>query len=470
MVFSETIFPSGKILYKGFERIGCEVLLRDTRTFYLTENPRTAKDYGTVCKYRVKRTIRLFDLTHANIDKLLKSKYPLSHETRELLRVSMGTGVTVGQQVAAARLLMGKSATKSLPRSTNRRRGQRLSFTEINKLVFGNLAHEFLTREGYDGYYAPKKRSIFHDGEFHSEIMLNNAYQTIERVSGLKTLPVISRRSFSWSLPSLFVKFSKGTTRLVRQYAGMTIFCTGGMAVRIYLQTRKQKLAPKIRRTSDFDFTFAIPRPLRSDSEVSAYALAMRRIMTNHLNAFIRWLNRNYRGVNARLKVSSFVRSPADNPRIQVPGTGRRVYQVISYQVVTGQNDVTDLVDTALAVYPKSSRHMLHLPFSYKTGIPIQRLRYQLKDSLALLSGSFVYKGLIAKRNPLTGKTKEKGQKNAERVAGLLKIVGSRRRYYKNLTPVARKAVPLLENVFGHKLHSARRHAKNVNRALKKIN
>jgi hypothetical protein len=99
----------------------------------------------------------------------------------------------------------------------------------------------------------------------------------------------------------------------------------------------------------------------------------------------------------------------------------------------------------------------------------VQRLRYQLKDSLALLSGSFIHKGMISKRNPITGNAKNKGMKNTERAARLLKIVGARKKYYKNLTPVARKALPLIENVLRQNLPAARRHARNVNTALKKI-
>lgn len=470
MVFSETILPVGKILYKGLKGIACQTLLKDTRAFYLTDDPKLAKDYGSVCKFRVKKTLRLFDLSHRNIETLFKSKYPLTQETREMLRIALGTGITVGAQSRAAKLLFGKNAG-SLPKNTNRRRGERLSYTELNKLAFGGLSREFLIPEGYDGYYAAKKKTVFHSGIFHSEIMLNNAYQSIERIVDKDTrMPVITHRSFTWALPRLFMEFCKGTTRLVRPYGGgLTIFCTGGMAVRLYLQTRKQKLAPYIRRTSDFDFTFAVPRKLRSDAQVSSYVYSMRRIMTAHLNAFVRYLNRNYNGINARLKVNSFVRSPYDNPRMQVPATGRRVYQVITYQIVTGRNETVDLVDTALAVYPGSSRHMLHLPFSYKMGIPIQRLRYQLKDSLALLSGSIIHKGLISHRNPIKGKVKEKGMKNTERVASLLKIVGARRKYYKNLGPVARKAIPLIENVYAKNLKSARVHGRNVNKALKKI-
>jgi hypothetical protein len=463
MGFSETILPSGKILFKGLENLSCKVLLHDSRFFYLTENPRTAKDYGNLCHYRVKRTLRLFDLTHANIEKLLKSGYPIDRATKGLLRVVLGTGVTIGEQALAAKILMGKNAGK-LPKESNTRKGQRLSYKELNRAVFGKLTREFLIPEGYDGYYAPKKPSIFHGGAFHSEIMLVNAYQSIERSMG--AAPVISHRSFKWALPSLFMQYCKGTTRLTRPYGGgLTIFCTGGMAVRVYLQSKKRNLPPKIRRTTDFDFTFAIPRQLPSEKKVASYVFLMQKVMTEQLMGFIRYLNREYKGINATLKVNKFTRSKFDAPRMQVPGTGRKIYQVITYQIVTGRGETTDLVDTALAVYPNASRAMLNLPLSYKTGIPLQRVRYQIKDSLALLSGSFLHKGLISQRNPLTGKVKDKGQKNAERVLELLRI--SKRN--KTLANARKAAAPLLRNVVLQNLKAARKNARKVDSVLKKI-
>jgi hypothetical protein len=228
-------------------------------------------------------------------------------------------------------------------------------------------------------------------------------------------------------------------------------------------------LPPKIRRTSDFDFTFAVPRKLPSENAVSSYIYTMRKIMYGHMTAFVRYLNKNYEGINASLRVNRYKRSKFDDPRLQVPGTGRRVYQVMTWQIRTGKGDVTDIADTALAVYPRASRNMLHLPFSYRLGIPIQKLRYQLKDSLALLSGSFVYRGVISKRNPLTGIVKEKGEKNVERVKELVKVVRSKRKYYSNLVPAANKAGPLLVNISLQNKKAARQHALAVNKAMKKI-
>jgi len=465
MVFTETIFPPGKLLYKGLEGIPCQVLLRDTRFFYLTESRPTARNYGNLCSFKVKKTLRLFDLTHKNIATLLSS-YPITKDTSGLLRIVLGTGITVGEQVAAVRHLLGKNAGK-LPKNTNTRKGQRLSYKELNKKAFGALAKEFLIPEGYDGYYAPAKKSVFHGGTFHHEIMLNNAYQKIERLRG--PAPVISEKSFSSALPRIFMDYCKKTKRLVRPYGGnLTIFCTGGMGVRLYLAALGKDLPPKIRRTNDFDFTFAVPRKLASEKLVSTYALTMRTVMYDHLNGFVRYLNRHYKGINASLRMNRFKRSAYDAPRLQVPGTGRRVYQVVTWQIVTGK-EVTDLVDTALAVYPRASRDMLHLPFSYKAGIPIQKLKYQLKDSLALLSGSLIHRGLISKRNPLIGEAKEKGQKNVERVKELMKVIRGKRTYYKNLVPIANSTGPLLVNLNLENLRAARKNAVAVNRALKQI-
>jgi hypothetical protein len=333
-------------------------------------------------------------------------------------------------------------------------------------MVFGTLSRQFLIPEGYDGYYAPVKKSVFHGGTFHSEIMLINAYQSIENAGRGRPGPVVSGRSIAWALPQLFTEYCKGTKRLVKPYGGhMTIFCTGGMAVRLYLQQKKSNLPPKIRQTKDFDFTFAIPRQLASEKAVASYAYAMQTIMTQHLSGFVQWLNKHYKGVNARLKVNKLARSKYDAPRLQVPGTKRKVYQVITYQIATGKDDLTDLVDTALAVYPHASRDMLHLPLSYKLGIPIQKLKYQVKDSLALLSGSFLYSGLISKRNPIKGAVKEKGQKNTERVLELLRIS----KQNKTLNNVRRAAVPLLRNVVLGNLKKARVNAKRVNSVMKKI-
>jgi hypothetical protein len=467
MVFTETIIPLDTVLYKGMARgVKCSTLLKETRSFYLTESRQTARTYGAPCPFRVTHKLRLFDLTHANIQLLLKV-YPLSDETKMLVQVATGTNLTLGQQTAAVRSLFGDSAAKGYPAAHNRRRGQRLSFTELNHKAFGGLTREFLRVEKYDGYYARAKESAFHHGKFHSEIMLTNAYRNIERTNHL---PIVSHTSIAAAMPRIFGEFCKRTTRLTRAYGGgLVIFCTGGMAVKMYLEQRRVPLPPPIRRTSDYDFSFAVPRYLKSERQLATYVYSMRKIMSAHMNSFIKYLNRNYAGCNARLRVVRFTRSPHDNPRMQIPTTKRRIYQVMTYQVLTGRAEATDLVDTALAVYPGIKRSDLHMPYSYKLGIPIQRLRYQYKDALAILSGSLVYDGLISHRNPIVGKVKEKGLKDTIRVERFMRVIASDPRHYANLLPISRKAVPLLEGVLAQNLKGAKAAARSVEKMVSRI-
>jgi hypothetical protein len=479
MVFAETIIPAGKVLYKGYESRGvsCKTLLRDTKIFFMTDKKRTASSYGGLCSYSTKKTLRLFDLTDENVKLLLTSKYPLNSDTKTLLRVVLGSGVTRGFQKQAIYHLFGSPNAKNLPvRTVDPRPGERVSFKNLNKHVFGNLAREFLIPEKYDGYYAPKRKSIFHEGQFHSEIMLVNAYRRIER-SGTPAkrpvasiyLPVVGKKSLKWAIPRIFAEFSKHTTRLIKPYGKMVIFCTGGMAIRAYMGSRGLHLPVKIRRTSDYDFTFALPNLVKSDSELAFYVSKMRKIMTNHMVAFLAYLNRQYKGADARLKISQFVRSPYNNPRMQVPGTKRRIYQVYSFQIVLGNGDVVDMADAALAVYPGSSRSMIHSTFSKKLGVPIQRLRYQLKDELAILSGSFLYSGLISHRNPITGKTKNKGAKDVARIKSLIKLVNENKKKYANLKNASEKTHPFLNAISKRKLKLAKERARSVEKVLKKI-
>ena len=84
---------------------------------------------------------------------------------------------------------------------------------------------------------------------------------------------------------------------------------------------------------------------------------------------------------------------------------------------------------------------------------------------MALLSGSFIYRGLIAKRNPIKGVVKEKGEKNAERVFELLRVSKKNT----SLNNARRAVVPLLRDIAVGNLKKARNSAKRVNKVVKKI-
>lgn len=180
--------------------------------------------------------------------------------------------------------------------------------------------------------------------------------------------------------------------------------------------------------------------------------------MSAHLLGFVNFLNNNYSGLGARLHLEQVMKE--SRPRTQIPGTGRRVYQVFTWKIVTGRGEEIDLADTALAIYPGISRKQLDMKFSMKSGIPVQKLMYQLRDELAILSGSFLYRGIISQRNPIKGIKKAKGLKDVNRVKNILK---------KAPVPVKGIITPFLAAIKAKNVLRAKQAARGVEKLLKKI-
>jgi hypothetical protein len=452
MIFEETVLTKGTRIYKG-TRIR-SVMLRDMRYFFATTNSRVARVYGQTSAYLAKKPLRLFTMSMKNL-KLLVTKYPgLSKETRTLLRFALGVGTTRSQQVQAYKVLYGPRA--SLPGARNKRPGQRLSIADIDHDLAKRLTREFLHPERYDGYYSPSKRTIFHSGLFHSEIMLCDAIHSLERpVNSSRPRVVVDQRSLVDSLPRLFVAYCKTHRRLTRQYGGFVPYLGGGMAVKLYLEARALRAPAKVRNTSDFDFTFAVPRRLRSRIDISNRIFAMRQIMSRHVSGFITWLNKEYKATGAKLVVVDFV------PPIRVlPATGKTVYQVISYKLqFPGMTKPIDFVDSTLAYVPGITREHLHLPYTRLYGIPLERLKYMYRNVAVVLAGSFVYPG-IKNRNPLTGNRPEKGLKNTARLSTLLRI---KKKSYGNGT-----VQNFIKKIYHKNVEGARLRARQIINAIKR--
>jgi hypothetical protein len=352
--------------------------------------------------------------------KLLLDKYPMSVAAKVMLRLALGTGTTRARQHLAYKVILrGKGY---LPGARNTRLGQRLSIGELDHQVFEKLSREFLVPEKYDGYYAPAKPSIFHGGIFHSEIMISRPMHTIKPAPRVVAPPVQRRRRVSHAqiikrLPALFVEYSKTQRRLLRPYGGFIPYLGGGMAVKLYLEARAIKAPPKVLNTTDFDFTFAVPKRLTSKMGVALRVVAMRKVMTTHLEGFVAWFGRSF-GVRPQITVKDFV-----PPVKLLPTTGKRIYQVISYGLqFPGVAKPVDFVDTTLAHVPGMSRDHIHHVFSRSFGMPIERLKTMYKNVLVVLAGSFVTKDPALKsRNPLTGNRAEKGLKNTARLATLIR-------------------------------------------------
>ena len=410
---TDVVLPAGTRLYKGFgnRTTGCRSLLKDTRTFFVTQSARLARTYSTTktaCPFVAKKSLRLFLLTHPNVKRIFPK---LSRKTVLGLRFVLGTNVTRGQQTKVYQNITGRKAPRRyLARPSNR--GERLSLTNVNTDVFGRLSTEYLTKNGYDGFYAPPKRTGFHGGMFPAEIMLCNAGRTLVR-PGVERAPILSRVSVIRELPQLFIKYCRRNRALVRVYRNLFVpELGGGMGVKLYLEARGKPAPKKVIDTKDFDFTFAVPKRL-GQREAKRRALLMKTIMYRHVTGFVAWLNRTYTRTNARLIVSDFV------PDIKVlPATGKTIYQVTQFRIQFPTGQPMDFVDSTLAYVPGSSHDDIHPVYSRMYGLPIERLKKLYDAVLVVLAGSFMYPG-IKPRNPLTGNNPEKGQKNVSRLGAL---------------------------------------------------
>ena len=449
---TDVVLPAGTRLYKGFgtRTTGCHSLLKDTRTFFATQSARLARTYSntkTACPFLAKRTLRLFLLTHPNVKRIFPK---LSKETVVGLRFVLGTNVTRGQQASVYQNITGRKAPRRyLARPSNR--GERLSLTNINTDVFGRLSTEYLTKNGYDGFYAPPKRTGFHHGFFPAEIMLCNASRTLVR-PGIERAPVLSRLSVVRELPQLFIKYSRRNRALLRVYRNLFVpELGGGMGVKLYLEARGKPAPKKVTDTHDFDFTFAVSKRL-SQREAKRRAMIMKSIMYRHVTGFVAWLNRTYTRTNARLIVSDFV------PDIKVlPATGKTIYQVTQFRIQFPGGEPTDFVDSTLAYVPGSSRDDIHPVYSRMYGLPIERLKNLYDSVLAVLAGSFLYPG-VKPRNPLTGKNPEKGQKNVSRLGALQNLAP------KNVTLVRN----LIRRIKNRDVSGAKRNAAMLIKNIKK--
>jgi len=450
---TDVVLPAGTRLYKGFgnRTTGCRTLLKDTRTFFVTQSSRLARSYSntkTACPFLAKRSLRLFLLTHPNVKRIFPK---LSKYTVAGLRFVLGTNVTRGQQVNVFRRLSGRVPPRAyLARPGNR--GERFSFTDSNADVFGRLSSEYLVKNGYDGFYAPPKRTGFHGGVFPAEIMLCNAGRTLVR-PGIDRAPVLSRVTVVRELPQLFIQYCRKNRALVKVYRNLFVpELGGGMGVKLYLEARGKPAPRKVIDTRDFDFTFAVPHRL-SRREATRRAQIMKTLMYRHVTGFVAWLNTRYTRTNARLIVSDFT------PDIKVlPATGKTVYHVSQFRIQFPTGEPMDFVDATLAYVPGASRDDIHPVYSRMYGLPIERLKKLYDSVLTVLAGSFLYPG-IKPRNPIIGKNPEKGQKNVSRLGALQNLAPKnvslvrnfiRRIKKRDVSGAKRNASLLIKNIKNH--------------------
>lgn len=236
-------------------------------------------------------------------------------------------------------------------------------------------------------------------------------------------------------LSRLFIEYSRTHTALVRQRPDFIHFLSGGMAVKLFLKAHKMPASKLTKKTTDFDFVFAVPNPL-TPAQQSSKARAMDRLMSRHINGFSRWLAKKYNLENTISKNSLVPPVPYN------PNTKKRIYKVFQYTVNIPGKEPEGLVDATLTLVPGVRRDQLLHKHTAAFGMPIQKIKYLYKGALYMLAGtfsSFILKDAsLSSRNPLLGSRAEKGLKNAARVSNLMKAAKS------NATTATRN---LLQNI-----------------------
>jgi hypothetical protein len=434
MFFTETILSKGTKVYKGQAK-RCRAL---GKQFYVTTSKQTAKVYGYPCVFYTKKSVRLFQITPDNLSKLLKYK-GISELTKTLIRLLFGIQTKLAYQSKAFKFLF----SETLPGSGNIRSGQRLSIAELDHILAVRLSKEFFGPEMYDGYYAPGLKTMFHGGRFHSEIMLCDAYKTLQTEQPKPRLTITPSQ-----IPNLFIKYCQTHRALLTRHAAFeSIYLGGGMAVKLYLKARNKQISPQVANTSDFDFTFGVAKKL---SDPTLYVRGMKQIMSNHINKFLEWL-----GPNNQIKLlvdDSYI------PDIKLlPATKKYVYQVISYRLLFPGKKPVDFVDTTLAYVPGISRSHIMRPISQLYGIPMESLKYLYKNVAVVLAGSFIFPG-IKPRNPLRGQRPEKGLKNTARLMALTHFVPKRQ----NLKPLLNSSQHMLRKIIEKDYKGGKKAAESV--------
>ena len=409
-----------------------------THNAFYAFDKQTARMYGKkVYTFVPNKKLKLFTITHDSLKRVFKH---LSENTRLLLKIIFGTGLSGKVQNVSYKALFGNS-----PMIKGRTKAERMSVTDIDKLALAGFSREYLLKHGYDGAYMPRKKSRFHKGSFHKEVFIaRRGVIKLETENVFASKLKTPSRSISAS-SEMFVRYTKGTKTLLKPYPKFVQFLGGGMAIKLYLKGRGIKTAP----TSDFDFKFAVSKSIRSKKQMNILSSQMVSIMTRHMNGFVRFLNRN--GIHAKLGIRRLEGVPLDKP-----GTGDYVKKV--YDVYTFSINGRDLVDTSLVSIPGINRERhISRKWSRVYGMPIPTLSRLWRDTLYILAGSFVIK--TAKlRNPINGNKKEKGLKNAVRV-GHLSYLTVKRKGVSHLVKLSRK---LITNIMYRDKKTSIKHSKQI--------
>lgn len=448
-----TTLNAGSDLYKG-SKVPCKDF-DETKIFFVTQDINVAKIYANpyICKFTNDKPLKLFNLNFANILKLtLSNNLGLSSFTKNKLALVTGAYITEKTQIEYLKEY-GKfvpslqpiiqtvinSATMKINHNNNNTRGSRLSIGNINKDAFGSLCEEFLDKNKFHGYYAPELPTRYHPGQkFHSEIMLCNADKILTKQGEtIKTLaygqyypqpvnligtPMYGRKSTSEILTDGFIAWllMKNLKFTKEMFKGATTFLTGGMALKLYLEDKKN-FPKKIPKSNDFDISVSIDNLNiigKNRNILNNYINNIETVILPVLNSFLQDLRSSTRYPmfkNAQIEKQTYI--PQTFPRLQNATTERQVYQVLRYSIIGVDAKPIEFVDVALCYIPGIKEMVKESP---KIPFPILKHVYMLRDIASVFTKSFISTNkLNTNRNPINGSKKEKGLKNYNRITTL---------------------------------------------------
>lgn len=229
MNFDEKVIQKGTLLYQGL-RHGKGVPCRGiafAKHFYISNEKNVANKYAKdyLCLYEAKKNLRLFVLNHNNILKIqqgeLLNKLKFITGARMTIREQLNyhnTTLTSSSVYPTMKYFLAPMREKIATLKLNYNLpGQRYSFASLDQRVSRDFCREFLSPNGYDGYYAPSQKSAYHgNGNFHSEIMLCNASNQLLRISetnvkrkttiNLNRTPLFTKKEVEF-VPKIFKRF-----------------------------------------------------------------------------------------------------------------------------------------------------------------------------------------------------------------------------------------------------------------------
>lgn len=415
--YQEKIVPIGTSLFKGLRygpNIKCIGLETNLPIMYFSDSEEVAKIYASnyLCSYEVAKPLRLFVLNRKNVEKMVRNKL-IPQNLANGLKLVTGTNVSLREQVEAFKKITSNKLPCFNNAINNKKPGERISITEINRRVFGYLC-SFLSRNGYDGYYASERQSMCHGGTFHKEIAIcKDSFKKIRKVretnkGGRSTMlrhePILAmgNKNAPQTILDLFAEYIESTKSFGygKNAPNKFIFLTGGRAAESVLNGKNVI-------TSDYDMTFVTNTPFETQEQLNQWSKYALDNMTLVLNNFVELLKISYPNTFTGLTVAKKGAWNYQAPRLQNRFNPRYIYGVYTFYIKLVNGVEIDFLDLAVCYIPNMSGDRLRMA----KGFPVLTKKHMLMDLVGPLLRSVVNKNRT--------RSNDKLRKDANRIVKL---------------------------------------------------